>query len=188
MCFVRLESSKSDCRRRAAGSGSITIQHGVNSCDCRSPLEPISWRDVLRAGSIVSICGRWWHRLRPFVEGLDLCSGKSLRFVWYRRTAACRYGRQRTRRKRCLSFGTRFHSLHVSATPRLHHIYFLVTPCVHIDCRIADRTLSHKPSRGCLAICPSGADYAADGEGKAPSSKVSFFGTLQNSRACRAAG
>jgi AraC family transcriptional regulator len=63
-------------------------------------------------------------------------------------------------------FGVRFHGGgHVSATARLHHICFQVTPCAHIDCRIADETLSHRPSRGCVAICPSGADYSADGEG-----------------------
>jgi hypothetical protein len=39
------------------------------------------------------------------------------------------------------------------------------TPCAHLDSRIADQVLSHKPSRGCVAICPSGADHAADGEG-----------------------
>ena len=63
-------------------------------------------------------------------------------------------------------FSPRFHGgAHVSATPRLHHICFHVVPGSHFDCRIADQVLSHKPSRGCVAICPSGADYAADGEG-----------------------
>ena len=62
-------------------------------------------------------------------------------------------------------FGTRFEGGgHVSATPRLHHICFQVIPSAHVDCRIADQVLSHRPTRGCLAICPSGADYAADGE------------------------
>jgi AraC family transcriptional regulator len=54
---------------------------------------------------------------------------------------------------------------HISGTPRLHHICFHVFPSAHLDCRHADQVLSHKPSRGCVAICPSGADYAADGEG-----------------------
>jgi AraC family transcriptional regulator len=63
-------------------------------------------------------------------------------------------------------FSPRFHGgAHVSATPRLHHICFLLTPSAHVYSRIADQVLSHKPSRGCVAICPSGADYAADGEG-----------------------
>jgi AraC family transcriptional regulator len=69
-----------------------------------------------------------------------------------------------------LVFGTRFHGGgHVSATPRLHHICFHVVPSSHLDCRIADQTLSHRPSQGCLAICPSGADYAAEGEGSVES-------------------
>ena len=56
-------------------------------------------------------------------------------------------------------FSTRFHGGgHVSATPRLHHICFHVIPGAHIDSRLAGRALSYKPSRGCLAICPSGAD------------------------------
>ena len=59
-------------------------------------------------------------------------------------------------------YGARFHGGgHISATPRLHHICFHVVPGSHFDCRIADQVLSHKPSRGCVAICPSGADYAA---------------------------
>src|SRR6516162_6158842 len=63
-------------------------------------------------------------------------------------------------------FSARFHGGgHVSATPRLHHICFHLTPSAHIDSRIAGQALSHKPSRGSLAICPAGADYAADGQG-----------------------
>ncbi|HEY0799308.1 MAG TPA: AraC family transcriptional regulator [Steroidobacteraceae bacterium] len=52
---------------------------------------------------------------------------------------------------------------HVSAT--LHHMCFHVIPSAHIDCRIADRVLSHQPPRGPLAICPAGADFVANGEG-----------------------
>jgi len=37
------------------GIGAIADQHGVNLCDRRSPVEPVSWRDALRPGSIVSI-------------------------------------------------------------------------------------------------------------------------------------
>jgi AraC family transcriptional regulator len=60
----------------------------------------------------------------------------------------------------------RFHGgWHVSATPRLHYVGFRLTPSAHVDSRIAGQVLSHRPSQGCLAICPSGADYAADGEG-----------------------
>jgi AraC family transcriptional regulator len=63
-------------------------------------------------------------------------------------------------------FNARFHGGgHVSATPRLHHICFHLTPSAYIDSRIAGQALSHKPSRGSLAICPAGADYAADGQG-----------------------
>jgi AraC family transcriptional regulator len=65
-------------------------------------------------------------------------------------------------------FRVRFHGgSHVSATPRLHHVFFHMTPSAHVDCRMAGRALSHKPSRGALAICPAGADYAADGQGSA---------------------
>jgi len=40
-------------------------------------------------------------------------------------------------------FGPRFHGgAHVSATPRLHHICFLLTPCAHVYSRIADQALS----------------------------------------------
>jgi AraC family transcriptional regulator len=54
---------------------------------------------------------------------------------------------------------------HVSATPRRHHIWFHLTPCAHVDSRIAERALSHEPSWGYLTICPAGADFAADGQG-----------------------
>jgi AraC family transcriptional regulator len=33
-----------------------------------------------------------------------------------------------------------------------------------LECRIADRSLSHEPRRGSLAICPAGSDYAADAD------------------------
>ena len=52
-------------------------------------------------------------------------------------------------------FGPRFHGgAHGSATPRLHHICFLLTPCAHVYSRIADQALSYEPPRGSLAICP----------------------------------
>jgi AraC family transcriptional regulator len=65
-------------------------------------------------------------------------------------------------------FSPRFHGgAHVSATPRLHHICFLLTPCAHVCSRIADQALSYEPPRGSLAICPAGADYSADSHGSA---------------------
>ena len=53
---------------------------------------------------------------------------------------------------------------HISATPRRHHVCFQLTPSAHFECRIAGKALSHKPEAGSLAICPAGADYAADAE------------------------
>jgi AraC family transcriptional regulator len=65
-------------------------------------------------------------------------------------------------------FGVRFDGGgHVSATAQLHHICFPMFASAQFDCRIADQVLSHTPSRGCVAICPSGADYTADSEGTA---------------------
>jgi len=55
--------------------------------------------------------------------------------------------------------------MHCSATPRRHHIFFQVSEQAHFECRIADRTLSHEPQVGSLAICPTGADYCADAIG-----------------------
>ena len=55
--------------------------------------------------------------------------------------------------------------MHFSAKPRRHHIFFQVSEQAHFECRIADRTLSHEPRAGSLAICPTGADYVADGTG-----------------------
>ena len=72
-------------------------------------------------------------------------------------------------------FGARFHGGgYFSATPRLHHVYFHLTPGTHIDCRIAGRALSHKLSWGSLAICPAGADYAADGQGSSETIMVAI--------------
>ena len=45
--------------------------------------------------------------------------------------------------------------MHFSAKPRRHHIFFQVSEQAHFECRIADRTLSHEPQAGSLAICPS---------------------------------
>jgi AraC family transcriptional regulator len=65
-------------------------------------------------------------------------------------------------------FRPRFHgSAHVSATPRLHHICFLLTPCDSVYSRIADQRAIVRTARGSLAICPAGADYSADGHGSA---------------------
>ena len=55
--------------------------------------------------------------------------------------------------------------MHFSARPRRHHIFFQVSEQAHFECRIADRTLSHEPQAGSLAICPTGADYCADASG-----------------------
>jgi hypothetical protein len=56
---------------------------------------------------------------------------------------------------------------HATVTPRQHYVAFRLTPCAHLDIRIAGRALSHEPSRGCLTICPAGVNYAADGQGSA---------------------
>jgi AraC family transcriptional regulator len=55
--------------------------------------------------------------------------------------------------------------MHFSATPRSHHICFEFADRAHCECRIADRTLSHDPLWGSLAICPAGADYCVDASG-----------------------
>jgi AraC family transcriptional regulator len=70
-------------------------------------------------------------------------------------------------------FSARFHGGgHASATLRLHGFCFRLTPSAQVDCRIADRALSFKPSPGSFAICPAGADYAADGKGSMQESIV----------------
>ena len=56
--------------------------------------------------------------------------------------------------------------LHISATRRrLHHICFHITDPPRLDCRIADKTLCHEPSKGTMGICPAESDYAADADG-----------------------
>jgi AraC family transcriptional regulator len=55
--------------------------------------------------------------------------------------------------------------MHFSAKPRRHHIFFQASDRAHFECRIADRTLSHEPQAGSLAICPTGADYCAEASG-----------------------
>jgi AraC family transcriptional regulator len=60
-------------------------------------------------------------------------------------------------------FSLRFHGgLHFSATTQRHLIWF-VSP-VHVDCRMAGRTLRHEAPAGSLAICPAGIDCGADAE------------------------
>jgi AraC family transcriptional regulator len=54
--------------------------------------------------------------------------------------------------------------MHVSATARRHHVFFNLSCHSHFHCRIADRSLVHRPRRGSLAICPAGSDYAADAD------------------------
>jgi AraC family transcriptional regulator len=53
---------------------------------------------------------------------------------------------------------------HFSGTPRQHLIWFQVSSQARIECRIAGRALRHQPEAGSLAICPAGADSAADVE------------------------
>src|SRR6516165_388854 len=55
-------------------------------------------------------------------------------------------------------------SMHVSAKPRKHHIFFQVSEHAHFECRIADRMLSHEPQAGSMTICPTEADYCADAD------------------------
>ena len=54
--------------------------------------------------------------------------------------------------------------MHVSATPRRHHVCFQLTPLSRFDSHIADQALSHSPAAGSLSICPAGADYSGDAE------------------------
>lgn len=53
---------------------------------------------------------------------------------------------------------------HFSATPRQHLVWFLASPGVRFHCRIAGRSLQHDLPVGSLAVCPAGADSAADTE------------------------
>jgi len=63
-------------------------------------------------------------------------------------------------------FSARFNgAMHLSATPRKHHIYFQRSQQSRFDCHIADQRLFHQPAAGSLAICPAGADCGADSEG-----------------------
>jgi AraC family transcriptional regulator len=55
--------------------------------------------------------------------------------------------------------------VHLSATPRRHHVCFQLSPPSRFDCRIAGRAMSHSPRAGALAISPAGADYWAEAEG-----------------------
>jgi AraC family transcriptional regulator len=54
--------------------------------------------------------------------------------------------------------------VHVSATARRHHVAFNLSRQSRFHCRIADRSLFHRPRHGSLAICPAGSDYAADAD------------------------
>jgi AraC family transcriptional regulator len=51
---------------------------------------------------------------------------------------------------------------HFRGTPRQHLVWFSVSPPAKVECRIAGRALRHEPPAGSLAICPAGADSAAD--------------------------
>ena len=65
-------------------------------------------------------------------------------------------------------FNFRFQGgMHLAATLRQHLICFqLMDGRLRFECRMADRTLSHEPPPGSLAICPAGIDCAADAEGR----------------------
>src|SRR5271170_7574349 len=52
--------------------------------------------------------------------------------------------------------------MHFRATTQQHLVWFQ-SP-MHIECRMADRTLQHQAPAGSLAICPAGIDCAADAE------------------------
>jgi AraC family transcriptional regulator len=54
-------------------------------------------------------------------------------------------------------------AVHLNATLREHLICF-ISP-IHINCRMADRTLRHQAPAGSLAICPAGVDGVAEAEG-----------------------
>src|SRR5262245_21808068 len=53
---------------------------------------------------------------------------------------------------------------HFSTTSHQHLVWFQTSPRVRFECRIADRSLRHEPPTGSLAICPAGADCAADAD------------------------
>jgi AraC family transcriptional regulator len=56
--------------------------------------------------------------------------------------------------------------MHLAATLRAHLICFQrMDGRPRFECRMADRTLSHEPPPGSLAICPAGIDCAADTDG-----------------------
>jgi AraC family transcriptional regulator len=55
---------------------------------------------------------------------------------------------------------------HLTATLRRHLICFqTMSQQLRFECRMADRTLSHRPPAGSLAICPAGIDCAGDADG-----------------------
>jgi AraC family transcriptional regulator len=60
----------------------------------------------------------------------------------------------------------RFHNgVRFTATPKRHIVFFQMAQQARFACRISGRALTHEPSAGSLAICPAGADSAADAEG-----------------------
>jgi AraC family transcriptional regulator len=52
--------------------------------------------------------------------------------------------------------------VHFSATLQRHLVCFHMTAPVHIECRLAGRTLHHEAPVGSLAVLPAGADSSAD--------------------------
>jgi AraC family transcriptional regulator len=64
---------------------------------------------------------------------------------------------------------------HLTATLRRHLICFqTMSPQLRFECRMADRTLSHQPPAGSLAICPAGIDCAADADGSVDATLVAI--------------
>jgi AraC family transcriptional regulator len=57
-----------------------------------------------------------------------------------------------------------YEGAHFSATPRHHIVWFNMSSQTHFDCRIAGKRLRHDVLPGSLAVCPAGADCAADAE------------------------
>jgi AraC family transcriptional regulator len=54
--------------------------------------------------------------------------------------------------------------LHVSGTPRWHHICFQTSAHARFACRIGDRALSFSRPAGSLSISPAGSDCSADAD------------------------
>jgi len=73
-------------------------------------------------------------------------------------------------------FNVRFQGgMHLTATLRAHLICFQrMDGRLRFECRMADRTLSHEPPAGSLAICPAGIECAADTDGSVDATLVAI--------------